>query len=84
MILACTGSGPSREAVEAERLRLEKERYQIASSDEGIFYDFDDTSAVFEFDLRHRNDLKHGRVIRQVQQSSNFFLQSSLVYLLFS
>jgi hypothetical protein len=60
------GPGVSREAVAAERIRLEKERRVMADSDDELFYDLDDTTAVYEFDLRHRGPLKRGGVVRQV------------------
>jgi hypothetical protein len=62
------GPGVSREAVAAERIRLEKERRVMSDSDDELFYDLDDTTAVYEFDLRHRGPLKRGGVVRQVSQ----------------
>ncbi len=52
------------EAVERERLRLEKERREM-SMNEGYFYDFQDLKIVYEFDRRHAKSIKAAGIFRQ-------------------
>ena len=53
--------------VEHERRRLEKERREI-NEQEGYFYDFDGIRAMYDFDRRHRSEIKAAGIFRQGEQ----------------
>ena len=57
-------SGAQLVAVEGERRRLEKERREIFES-EAYFYDFDGLRVTYEFDRRHRSEIKEQGIFRQ-------------------
>ena len=57
-------SGAELIAVEGERRRLEKERREIFES-EAYFYDFDGLRVTYEFDRRHRSEIKEQGIFRQ-------------------
>ena len=50
--------------MERERIRLEKERRELAEQ-EAFFYDFQDLKYVYDFDLRHKKHLKADGIFRQ-------------------
>lgn len=50
--------------LEKERIRLEKERREMALEEE-YFYDFQDLKAIYEFDRRHAKELKQHGIFRQ-------------------
>ena len=51
-------------AVVDERRRLEKERRELVESEQ-YFYDFDGIRAMYEFDRRHRSEIKEQGIFRQ-------------------
>ena len=51
-------------AVLDERRRLEKERRELVESEQ-YFYDFDGIRAMYEFDRRHRSEIKEQGIFRQ-------------------
>lgn len=61
--------GQHLKRVEHERARLEKERREMAATND-IFYDFEDRHAIYEFDRRHQIYFKDKRVVRQGVQWS--------------
>ncbi len=50
--------------VENERIRLEKERYEMATTN-SHFYDFQDLTAIYKFDRRHAKSIKRFGIFRQ-------------------
>jgi hypothetical protein len=57
-------SSQQLQAVEGERHRLEKERYEQTLED-SHFYDFSDLTVLYKFDRRHAKDIKKYGVFRQ-------------------
>ena len=50
--------------IEEERRRLEKERREM-NEEEGYFFDFDGIKVMYEFDRRHRSEIKGAGIFRQ-------------------
>lgn len=59
------------EAVERERCRLEKERYELSLED-SHFYDFNDLTVLYKFDRRHAKEIKKFGIFRQGTMLTRF------------
>ncbi len=57
-------SSQELENVEQERIRLEKERREMETS-EAYFYDFQDLPVIYDFDRRHAVSIKKAGIFRQ-------------------
>lgn len=68
--------------VEAERVRIEKER-RVMNENECYFYDYQDLKAIYDFDRRHAKELKAHGIFRQglqwTQTELEFFEQTKLI-----